>query len=237
MFIAGYGAGGAALVSLGASGDFIAQNPALKGIIAVESPLLPASEGEKQEIAAENTGWIASVKAELGAWFAGFRAQTINGAVPSPKLPVLFILSDWIQYAQYRDSRYETILRAFHRAEGPAVLAAVPGAGPADYSDGPEKYPVYSVLFPGKERDLWKSEAFAAGTAFLAANFASLVLAGEPQDMFRTSASGEQDESLPETNTGALRQPAVKRSKLSGKIHIETGGVWNLPVREYILGQ
>jgi dienelactone hydrolase len=237
IFIAGYGAGGAALVSLSASGDFIAQNPALKGIIAVESPLLPAPEGEKREMAAENTGWIASVKTKLGAWFAGFRAQTINSAVPGPKLPVLFILSDWIRYAQYRDSRYETILRAFHQAEEPAVLAAVPGAGPADYSDGPEKYPVYSVLFPGKERDLWKSEAFAAGTASLAANFAALVLAREPQDMFRTGVSGEQDESLPETYTGALPQPAVKRSKLSGKIHIETEGAWNLPVREYILGQ
>ena len=194
IFTAGYGAGGAALISLSASGDFIAQNPALKGIIAVESPLLPVPEGEKQEMAAENTGWVSLVMAELGAWFADFRTQTTNGNddVPSPKLPVLFILSDWIQYAQYRDSRYETILRAFHRTEGPAVLAAVPGAGPADYSDGPEKYPVYSVLFPGKERDLWKNEAFAAGTAYLAANFASLVLAEEPQDRFRTGVSGEQ---------------------------------------------
>jgi hypothetical protein len=239
IFIAGYGAGGAVLIALSASGDFVAQNPALKGIIAVESPLLSAPGEEKREMAAENTGWIASVKAELGTWFAGFRTQMTNGigAVPSPKLPVLFILSDWIQYARYRDSRYETILRVFHRTEGPAVLAAVPGAGPADYSDGPEKYPVYSVLFPGKERDLWKREAFAAGTASLMANFASLVLAGEPQDMFRIGVSGEQDASLPETYTGDLRQPAVKRSKLSGEIHIETEGAWNLPIREYILGQ
>ncbi|MDR2177151.1 MAG: hypothetical protein LBP20_03810 [Treponema sp.] len=223
IFIAGYGAGGAALVSLSASGDFIAQNPALKGIIAVESPLFPVSEGEKQEMAAEKTGWFASVKTELGAWFAGIGAKKTNGAdaVPGPKLPVLFILSDWIQYSRYRDGRYKTILRAFHGAEEPAVLAAVPGAGPADYSDSPEKYPVYSVLFPGKERDLWKSEDFAAGTASLAANFASLVLERGPQNISLTGVS----------------RPAAGRSKLSEKIHIETRGAWNLPAREYILGQ
>lgn len=239
IFIAGYGAGGAALVSLSASGDFIAQNPALKGIIAVESPL-PVPREEKQEPAAENAGWIAAVKAELGAWFAGLRTQKTNagaGAVPGPKLPALFILSDWIQYSRYRDSRYETILRAFHRAEEPAVLAAVPGAGPADYSDGPEKYPLYSVLFPGKEKDLWKSEDFAAGTASLAVNFASLVLEREPRDMFRTGVPGGQEEIPPEISAGASRKPALRRSKLSGEIHIEIQGAWNLPAREYILGQ
>ncbi|MDR1374502.1 MAG: hypothetical protein LBJ24_05985 [Treponema sp.] len=223
IFITGYGAGGAALISLSASRDFIAQNPALKGIIAVESPVLLALEGEKPKTAAvEKTGWFSSVKAELGAWLAGLRAQKISGAsaVPGPKLPVLFILSDRIQQSRYRDGRYQTVLRAFHGAEKPAVLAAVPGAGPADYSDGPEKYPVYSFLFPGKEKDLWENKDFAAGTAALAANFASLVLEREAQNTFP-----------------AVSRPAVERSGLSGEIYIETGGAWNLPVREYILGQ
>jgi dienelactone hydrolase len=227
IFVAGYGAGGAALVSLGASGGFITQNPALKGIIAVESPLLSALEGEKRETAPpEKTGRLFPAKAGLEAWFAGFRAEKMTAAaVPGPGLPVLFILSDWVQNPRYRDSRYGTVLRAFHGAAAPAVLAAVPGAGPADYSDGPEKYPVYSVLFPGKGEDLWKGKDFAAGTASLAAHFAALVLERE-RDLWQNGdfAAGT-----------AL--PAVQRTRLSGDIHIETGGVWNLPVREYILGQ
>jgi hypothetical protein len=84
---------------------------------------------------------------------------------------------------------------------------------------------------------MWQNGDFAAGTASLAANFASLVLAWEPQGMSRISVPGEQDETPPEIDAGVSPRPAVRRSKLGGKIHIETRGAWNLPAGEYILGQ
>ncbi|GHV88728.1 hypothetical protein AGMMS50267_10880 [Spirochaetia bacterium] len=64
IFAAGYGAGGAALLSLAGTPEFIAQNPALRGIITVESPPLSVLKGEDRPpavISPQDTNWIHSL--------------------------------------------------------------------------------------------------------------------------------------------------------------------------------
>jgi dienelactone hydrolase len=179
IFLAGYGAGGDALLSLSDSRNFAESFP-VKGIIAAESRLLSALEGEAER-EPEDLGGFALVWAGIKNWFANFRIKKITriGSLPRPKIPVLFLVSDRVRAPRYRDTRYAAVLGAFHRAERFAVLAAAPGAGPLDYSDSPGKYPVYGLLFPGNTRRAGRNADFAERTASLMIDFAAAALERE----------------------------------------------------------
>jgi hypothetical protein len=219
LFITGYGAGGAALTGLSADPKFTAAHPLLRGIILVESPILSALEGEASSSGAgQGEHWIGVLWRTLKNGITGFReSKTIRvSAPPRPAVPAFFLVSDRVQNPRDRDGRYATILRAFHGAVRPSILAAVPGAGPLDYSDSLEKYPCYRVLFPGTGRRTWKNRDFAGNSASLMTNFAVLVL----------TAAGEE---------GSARSLS-RRPVPGGDLYIESGGTWNLPERDYILG-
>jgi dienelactone hydrolase len=179
IFIAGYGAGGDALLSLSDSRNFAAANPRLKGIIAVESRLLSVLEGEPERgPPPEGLGGFALAWTRVKDWFARFRVKKITrtGSLPRPKIPVLFLVSDRIRAPRYRDTRYAPLLRTFHGAERLAILAAAPGAGPLDYSDSPGKYPVYKLFWPGNAKDAEKNVDPADRAASLITNFAVMAL-------------------------------------------------------------
>jgi dienelactone hydrolase len=216
IFLAGYGAGGAALTVLAGMDDFISAHPQVRGVIAVEGPLLSSLEGDVPPPSPPVSDNPADAFIRRAADFAeGFIPKKIThiGTIPRPALPILFILSDRV--IQNRSGRYETILRTLGAARNMALLAAVPGAGPFDYSDSPRYYPIYSALFRGAVH----REGQAAGpllTASLAANFAALIL--------ETPQNGE----MPAGNT-------LTTTVLDSGIHLETGGVWQIPQGRTIL--
>ncbi|MDR2110734.1 MAG: hypothetical protein LBP32_05445 [Spirochaetaceae bacterium] len=218
IFMTGYGAGGSALTLLSGSREFVEDNPSLRGIISVEGLLLSAFRGEPEKLnpIPEDANWFYSLWTGLGGWLSDLRIKKITGAgsVPRPGLPILFIVSDRVRDPRYRDERYAAILKTVHGSEAAAILAAVPGAGPLDYSDTPEKSPLYGVLFSGIGEDIWENDTFIRGTAALIANFAAMTLADDP----------------------FARAVPPERTRLDKRIYLETGGTWNLPESGYILG-
>jgi hypothetical protein len=111
-----------------------------------------------------------------------------------------------------------SVLASFQMGTQPAALAMVPGAGPLDYSDVPEKYPLLSLLFSGDTAPVWAREDYLGGTASLILNFAAAV---------EQPVSGRPDT--------AGHEP-LTRTVLDRTISIDTNRAWNLTAPEYILG-
>ncbi|GHV77544.1 hypothetical protein AGMMS49942_23650 [Spirochaetia bacterium] len=215
VFIAGFGAGGAAAVSLAASPGFAAAYPAVQGIIGLECPILSALGQEPVKplgISREEAGWWRFFRADLGNRIANLGPRKVKGIenLPLPEVPAFYILSDRALYAGRRENRYMSIRESFQRGTSPAALAMVPGAGPLDYSDVPEKYPLLSLLFSGDMAPVWAREDYIGGTASLIINFAAAL------------------------DTGGQRP--LTRTVLDRTISVDTNRAWNLTSTEYILG-
>jgi hypothetical protein len=213
VFIAGFGAGGAAAISLAASPGFAARNPAVRGIIGLESPILSALDREPKKtvgISREEAGWPQFLWATVSVWVANLGPKRVKGIekLSLPEVPALCILSDRALDSRRGENRYRGVQESFRNGSSPAVLAMVPGAGPLDYSDVPEKYPLLSLLFPGAKPPVWAREDYLPGTAALMVNFAA--------------ALGET--------------VSFQRTVLDRTIHINTNRAWNMTAPEYILG-
>jgi hypothetical protein len=214
VFIAGYGAGGAAAASLSAEPGFAARNPSVRGIIGLESPILSALEQAPQRaLETSRRQGAAALRffLNLGAKLASLGPKRIRGfgRIPQPEVPVLFILSDRaLSSSRRQEQRYLTVMETYRRAVMPVALVTVSGAGPLDYSDVPEKYPLLSRIFSGDAEPLWTREECLGGTVSLIANFsAALIEAG-----------------------------AVERTLLDRTIRVDVNRAWNLGTAEYILG-
>ncbi|MDR0555229.1 MAG: hypothetical protein LBG76_10605 [Treponema sp.] len=214
VFAAGYGAGGAALLLLSGSPEFSRRYPAVKGIIAVESPILSVLRGKERPPSEppRPEGWFRSLVPALRAWAAELGRHKISRItdLPNPAVPVLFLLSDRVWSPRYRDVRYGALLGVLQGAGQPAILASATGAGPLDYSDVPQKYPVFQALFPGIQKSTGKNSLDAAA---LMTNFAASFLEG----------------------TGSRVTIPARESLLEEKISIETGKAWNFPLKGSIL--
>jgi hypothetical protein len=161
------------------SAGFAARYPSVKGVIAVESPLLSVLEGEKfilPPLPSDN--WFISLWSGIRGRITERQPRKITdiGAVPDPGVPVCFLLSDRVQNPRRREDRYASILRVFQETGTPAVIAAAKGAGPLDYSDIPEKYPLYPVLMSGAKRSLLRRTHGSRETAALMTEFAAAML-------------------------------------------------------------
>ncbi|MDR0587253.1 MAG: hypothetical protein LBG26_08445 [Treponema sp.] len=226
VFLAGYGAGGAALAGLSAAPDFAARFSQVKGIIALESPLYSSIEGDPPPPSpppAENP--VIAFFQGAGFFFQNLAPRKVTGvgAVPQPQIPVMFVVSDRV--IQERAGRYETILKTLYSARGPVILAFLSGAGPFDYSDSPRLYPLYSFLFRGgKTGRIREAPEYPDITAALMANFAAFIM------------ESTDSENSPENSTGVWG-PAVSPPKKTVLLDVglETGGVWNLPDSRFIL--
>jgi hypothetical protein len=182
VFLAGYDAGGAALLELAGSPDFTARYPAVKGLIAVESPLLSTLTREETLPAPPpHDNRFIALWLRIRSRAIALLPQRISGIgeVPHPDIPVCFILSDRAREPRHRNDRYATILRVLYNAKTPAILVTAAGAGPLDYSDIPEKYPLYRVFRPGSKlrQSLIRGTLGSEETAALMTNFASTILA------------------------------------------------------------
>lgn len=208
VFLAGYGTGGSALLGLT---DFSSRYPAVKGVIAVESPLFSTMTGEEPPPAPPPSDhWFAAVWSGIRGRIAalGTRKITGIGELPQPEVPVCIILSGDVENPRFREDRYAAVLRTLHNAGAPAILIAAKDAGPPDYSDIPEKYPLYSALRSGGGKILKAGVLGDHGprkTAAMMINFAALILEEEGR-----------------------RAPVLSRKLLSSQnFYIETNSRWN----------
>ncbi|MDR2551851.1 MAG: hypothetical protein LBD31_01600 [Treponema sp.] len=212
VFLAGYGAGGAALTVLAGTGTFTVRYKQVRGIVAVEAPILSSLEGDSPPSSPPPAGAFFRRLAFLAG--GGFPKKiTRLGHIPQPEVPVLFLLSDRV--IQNRSGRYETVLRTLGASRNMALLAAVPGAGVFDYSGSSRYYPILNFLFRGASRLEEKTEAGPELTASLITNFAALALKnGSP---------------------GGAVPGGLKTTVLDSRIYLETGGVWQFPAGQTIL--
>lgn len=214
LFIVGYGAGGAAAAILAAEPGFAERNPGVRGIIGLESPILSALAQEPPKNPAAGRGRpgrLRSFLVDLGAKITSLGPRRIRefDRIPRPEVPVLFILSDRALSPSWRrEQRYLSVLEIYRRAVNPAALVMVPGAGPLDYSDVPEKYPLLSRLFSGDAAPLWTWGEYSGGTASLIANFGAALL-----------------------GSGALQKTPLDRA-----IRVDVNRAWNSAAAGYILG-
>jgi hypothetical protein len=216
VFLVGYDAGGTAILELSGSPDFAARYPAVKGVIAVESPLFSVLTREEVPVVPPpHDNWFIAAWLGLRSRAMALRPRKITGIgeVPRPGVPVCFILSDRVAEPRHRNDRYAAILKVFRTTGAPAILAAASGAGPLDYSDIPEKYPIYPVLQPGSTasplRSLTRGTHGPGEIAALMTNFAIVILAAGPEE-----AKG--------AGLVPLRKPLSSRN-----FHIETNNAWN----------
>ncbi|MDR2767513.1 MAG: hypothetical protein LBB82_04215 [Treponema sp.] len=174
LVLAGYGAGGAAVTELAADVNFTAGNSGVRCVAALEAPILSALEGEALPAPPRYSGAAGELFNRLRDFVLDITPRKIThaGRIPQSTLPLLLVVSGRVIHR--RTGRYETVLRALGASRAPALLAAVPGAGPFDYSDSPRIYPIYSFLFRGEEGA--PSEGGPELTAALITNFAANVL-------------------------------------------------------------
>jgi hypothetical protein len=183
VFLAAYDYGASALALLAGNPAFALTRPAVRGVIAVESPLwfLYREENRQYRELPAGAGWFKSVWNGIGNWFASLKPRKITGLgeIPAANIPILFLVSDRALDTKRRDGSYGAVFMFLGAAKKPSALAAIPGAGPLDYAGFPAKYPLLSRLWAGRGKRLWQAGEAAAGTARIIANFASLILNNE----------------------------------------------------------
>ncbi|MDR2210233.1 MAG: hypothetical protein LBO65_02010 [Spirochaetaceae bacterium] len=222
IFLAGYGAGGAALTTLAGQRAFIETYPRVRGVIALEGPLLSSLAGKPLPAPKTAPGNpVSAFFRQIDDFTRSLVPKKITRIenIPQPALPILFILSGRV--IQNRSGRYETILRTLGASTDMALLAAVPWAGPFDYSGSPLYYPLYSALFRGAGNVPEEPPPGPELTASLITNFAALILG--------TGESPHAGSGTEETFGG------LKTTVLDKRIYLETGGVWRIPGNRTIL--
>ncbi|MDR2518621.1 MAG: hypothetical protein LBD13_04315 [Spirochaetaceae bacterium] len=180
LFLAGYGAGGSALVLLGESAEFLGRHPRIRGIIAVESPFWSLYRPEERQAPLppeEAAQWFKTFWSALAVWSANLFPKRTAGLdrVPSPEIPTLFIVSDKAANPRYARKQYLPVTESL-RESGKTSMAFIEGAGVLDYTDCPGKYPLYSAFFSGSMLPRLKNQDYMAETASLIRAFASLHL-------------------------------------------------------------
>ncbi|MCL2320396.1 MAG: hypothetical protein FWC45_09945 [Treponema sp.] len=211
VFLAGYDAGGSALVLLGNSISLAGsrRNPfpgvsgsgvsgaqdaiKVRGLIAIESPLWSVYREETRAVPQPPPdkggfqGWFNSIRYGLGRWFIDMKAKKINalGQIPELSTPLLFLISDKSRETKHREDKYLALFRTFKAARGPAFLVSADGAGPLDYSDFPVKYPLIAALFPGLQKPVSPNSDAPANTAKIITYFAATVLETQDGDTSR----------------------------------------------------
>jgi hypothetical protein len=192
VFLAGYGAGGGSLVYLAGSAEFIAKYPAVRGIIAIESPLWSvflAKEHTFRETP-ENSSWFTTILIKAENWFIKRKRRTLSPEnLPEPVVPLMFLMSDRILAQGPGQNRYAAVYSVLRNSRNPAILAAIEGAGPLDYSAYPLTHPVYRVLFPPLGKSALKGNVLIDDTVTVITNFAALISGGETLDLRKLNAN------------------------------------------------
>jgi hypothetical protein len=214
IFLAGYNAGGAgALYYTSENRESDNEKPKISGIITIESNFWSLMQGEEHrpEDIPEGSGALLRFRINLRNRLRSLNTLQISGLEEPPETgkPILLVVSDRAFEAEKAGGPYGALFQVFTRSvSGPRLLAAVPGAGPLDYSSIPVTKPLYSLLFGGKEKKIWRGEDYPAKTAGLIAGFASSVLkaeAGTGEIRIDTDGGSWEGLLLESRNSGDLR--------------------------------
>ncbi len=200
IVVAGFGSGGAAATIYAASSEAAS----IAAAVAVEGPILSALRSEGNGSATPHAEAAGSIPPAIAELFARFKVERIvgTGSVPAPTVPTLFLVSDRVAEPADRDGRYVTVLRALRTAKVPCALASVDGAGPLDYSDIGQEYPLYAAMMPGLKRQPRAPGFFVMKAADLIANFVAVTV---PQ---------------------VEGTPRLTRTALGEEFRVEAGGSW-----------
>lgn len=226
ILLAGYGAGGSALVYLNANGGFASNNKVL-GILAVESRLWSSYETEAPVVYRDSStrGFNYRILVKFVDRLTDLLPKTLKRTktlLPSANLPVLYLISGKaLKYPSlgYGNGKnpYQTIFDTERLASGPIAIAIIEDTGPLDYQDFPLTHPVYSFSLP------WLKDTAnsISDTASIIGNFASLLL-----EQFSVQAEPETDDSQQaEPESDDTRQPVKDiplRRPISGSLYVES---------------
>jgi hypothetical protein len=179
LFLAGFDAGGAALLRLAETAD---RYPGVRGIITVEAALWSGFRAEVRDAPAPEGSWFARALGAVKNRAAALRPLKIAGTGPAPRpvVPVLNLVSDRIQSREPGDPRYLPLREMMENSPHPMALLSLEGAGPLDYTDYPATHPLYPFLFPGKEKRNFGAAEAIENTVTVISDFAVLVLAARP---------------------------------------------------------
>ena len=220
ILLAGYGAGGSALVYLNAKGGFTPNNNVL-GIIAVESRLWSSYQTESPVVPKDQSirGFTNRGLMFIVDRLTDLLPKTLrrSESLPSANLPVLYLVSGRaLNYPLFDYGRgknpYQAIFDTLRSASGPIAMAAITDAGPLDYQDFPLTHPVYSFTLP------WLKDTAnpISDTASIIGNYASLLIEQSVQTAQAEPAEPESDDS---------RQPPVSIippfSPINGELYVE----------------
>jgi hypothetical protein len=158
LFLAGWGAGGSALAYLCAGqGETApgrwaaAAKPAYGalGLVVVEGRFWSSWVPAPPPPAIETSNAFLAPLVRVRNWLARFLPERIEGpgTPPQPAIPALYLVSG--RALDEGEKSYAAVFAALRNSAAPALLAALEGAGPLDYSDLREEYPLYTTLFSG----------------------------------------------------------------------------------------
>jgi hypothetical protein len=187
IYLAGYGAGGAAAIALVGDDGFLELNPEIKAVTAIESIFLCDFTKRKPEISDEKTTFnkiIAAFK----------KAPPRLENVVHPKLPILFIAGDGAQ-AKKTKGRYIAVVQTMLEAELPFFFASVTGAHEIDFSTFSDEYPVAPIFLKsptsggggGEEYGAWPRDEVIKRSAEYIADFFRLVNEGADANILKNS--------------------------------------------------
>jgi len=198
VFLAGYDAGGSALILSGLNDTIPGDTIRIRGLVAIESPLWSVYREETLEPANPPRdaggfgGWLKSIGYGLGRWFLEMKPKKISGTGQVPRLstPILFLVSDRSRDGKYQNGSYRALFKTLEsaRAGAPgagktyAALASADGAGPLDYSDFPVRYPLISALFPGLGKPAGAKDKAPGLSAGIITWFAAMVMKAQGLD-------------------------------------------------------
>jgi hypothetical protein len=116
-----------------------------------------------------------------------------------------------------------------------------------DYTDIPQKYPLYSFFFPGKEKPAFQKRELSRITASLIANFSAALLETNTLEVMPESQIPMESEvpavsptEFPSEAPGERGPdqgdfPLAPQGLPEGGLHVETNGAWNSLPKGYIL--
>ena len=178
VYLAGYDAGGSALILL--ENTIINSGISVRGLIVIESALWSLYREEEITIPGlpANAGWFQSVKHGIGRWFMEGKPRRITGLAQVPRLsiPVLFLVSDRSRESKFSKSRHHALLECYAHSQGGSVIVSPNGAGHLDFSDFPVRYPIIASIArssnaPVFNASVWNSIDAPAQTAVIIKNF------------------------------------------------------------------
>jgi hypothetical protein len=247
VFLAGWGAGGSALAYLcaapeqngpgfrkGAPSRMAAMMAAAakvkpaygaRGLVVVEGRFWSSWVPASPRPAAESSNVFFAFLARVQSWLGRFRPERIEGpgTPPQPVIPTLYLVSDKALDEGRNQRSYAAAFAALRNSGVPAILAALEGAGPLDYSDFRAEYPLYTALLPGRGKNSGGDRRdYLEKSAALIARFCRLC--AEPP-----SGSGAKTGTETETETGAKTGSSgafTGKLRLPGGLYLETR-YWN----------